>query len=417
MATVSRGLPERPHLEVPKREARNLLAALRDRSPEALERIQKRHPKFKNADPDTIASTTKLADAQIVIAREYGLASWAALKQRIAGHGAAGALQDAIGTGNREAVIAILRDHPEMLHLPVWSGNWGPPMSHAANLGQLEIIKTCAELGARDFQHAFERAILQGQLACARWLHAHGAKVVPGIVMGPCETLEASGLEFLLELGAPLSNEQGDRLAPLAAVLGTYTRNPAGKHAILEQLQQRACALPDTPVMALHRGDLRSLERHLARDPRLLERTFALREIYPAECGFVGKHESGLHWTPIDGTTLLHLAIDFREKDIIAWLLDRGANVNARAAIDLEGFGGHTPLFNAVVNGPWPDAETVPALLARGADPEQRASLRKFIDWREQPGWHIARIVTAAEWSRGFPERNFVTPGALEKLS
>jgi hypothetical protein len=43
--------------------------------------------------------------------------------------------------------------------------------------------------------------------------------------------------------------------------------------------------------------------------------------------------------------------------------------------------------------------------------------LRKFLDWREQPGWHIARNVTAAEWSRGFPERNFVTPGALEKLS
>ena len=62
-----------------------------------------------------------------------------------------------------------------------------------------------------------------------------------------------------------------------------------------------------------------------------------------------------MHWTPIDGTTLLHLAIDFREREIFDWLLAHGADVNARAAIDRDGFGGHTPLFNAVVCGPWPD--------------------------------------------------------------
>ena len=33
----------------------------------------------------------------------------------------------------------------------------------------------------------------------------------------------------------------------------------------------------------------------------------------------------------------------------------RGADANARATIDAEGFGGHTPLFNAVVCGPWPE--------------------------------------------------------------
>ena len=62
-----------------------------------------------------------------------------------------------------------------------------------------------------------------------------------------------------------------------------------------------------------------------------------------------------MHWTPIDGTTLLHLAIDFHEHEIFDWLLAHGADVNARATIDRDGFGGHTPLFNAVVCGPWPD--------------------------------------------------------------
>src|SRR5215470_2262012 len=198
MPTVSRGLPERPHLDVPKREARELLDQCRQGNHDALERIRRRHPKFKNVtDNSAIAVSFKLSDAQLVIAREYGLSNWTALKQRIGAHSAADALRDAIASDDRETVVAILRANPEMLHLPVWSGNWGPPMSHAANLGRLEIIKACAELGARDHQHAFDRAVLQGQIECAKWLHAHGARLEPGIIMGSCETLNASGFEFL----------------------------------------------------------------------------------------------------------------------------------------------------------------------------------------------------------------------------
>ena len=417
MATVSRGLPERPHLDVPKREARELLDSWRKAERDALDRIRQRHPKFKAAaDEAIVAAAFKLSDAQLVIAREYGFSNWTALKQRIAASSAAGALQEAIRVGDRDAVVAILRASPRMLHLPVWSGNWGPPMSHAANLGQLEIIKECAKLGARDYQHAFDRAVLQGQLESARWLHAHGAKLTPGIIMGSCETLEAAGFRFLLELGAPLTNEEGNRLAPLALVLETYARNAAGKHAILEMLARRGYELPDTPIMAFHRGDVARLEEHLRRQPELLGLRFTLREIYAPECGCAKAGCSGMHWTPIDGSTLLHLAIDFREREIFDWLLARGADVNARAAIDRDGFGGHTPLFNAIVCGPWRDPGMIRALLERGAARSARASLRKFLDWTESPRWHIARNVTAAEWARGFPEKNWVNAEAMRLL-
>lgn len=414
MATVSRGLPDRPHLDVPKREARELLDQCRKGESDALERTRHCHPKFKDVADDTaIAGKFKLSDAQLVIAREYGFANWTALKQRISAHSAAMALHQAIRSDDRESVIAILKANPQLLHLPVRSGNWGPPMSHAANFGHLEIIKACAELGARDHQHAFDRALLQGQIQCAQWLHAHGAKLAPGIVMGCCESLNAAGFEFLLEVGAPLTSDQGDRLAPLALVLETYSRLPSGKHAILELFAARGYELPDTPMMAFHRGSVSRLEEHLRRDPRLLERRFTLREIYPAECGAI---HGGMHWTPIDGTTLLHLAIDFHEREIFEWLLARGADVNARAAIDADGFGGHTPLFNAVVCGPWPDDAMTRALLERGAAKDARASLRKFLDWIETPHWHEARNVTAAEWGRGFPEKNWVNTKALRLL-
>jgi len=417
MPTVSRRLPARPHLEVPKREARQLLKECRKGEREALNRILRRHPKFKDVPEDrALALPLKLSDVQLVIAREYGFSNWAALKRRIAVHSLSTVLEAAIRSADRDAVVTILRAHPEMLALPVRSGDWGPPMSYAANLGQLAIIQACAELGARDYQHAFDRALLQGQLECAAWLLAHGASAKAGIIMGCCETLNAAGFEFLLNLDAPLTNERGDPLAGLAMVLETYGRNPVGKHAILGMLAGRGYNLPDTPMMAMHRGDIAQLEKHLSRDPQLFERRFRLREIYPSECGCAKDGRSGLHWTPIDGTTLLHVAIDFREREIFDWLLARGADVNARAADDGDGFAGHTPLFNAVVCGPWPDAAMARTLLERGADKNARASLRKFIDWIENPHWHEARDVTPAEWGHTFPEDHWVNREALRLL-
>ena len=70
MATVSRGLPEKPHLDVPKREARTLLKEWRAGLPEALERIGRRHPRFQKTDLGSIsAGEFLLNDAQLVIAR------------------------------------------------------------------------------------------------------------------------------------------------------------------------------------------------------------------------------------------------------------------------------------------------------------------------------------------------------------
>ena len=144
MATVSRGLPEKPHIDVPKREARMLLREWRAGLPEALERIGRRHPRFQKAESAAIsAGKFLLNDAQLVIAREYGFSNWAELKERINANTVAGLLQEAIHKDDRETVVRLLRTNPNLLHIPLWSGNWGPPMSHAANLGRLERVTHC----------------------------------------------------------------------------------------------------------------------------------------------------------------------------------------------------------------------------------------------------------------------------------
>ena len=95
---------------------------------------------------------------------------------------------------------------------------------------------------------------------------------------GPAYTLSVEGTAFALEIGCPVVDRDGKRLAPVDVVLETDSRNPEAKHAILEMYVQHGLVLPDTPVMALHRGRIDLLEEHLRRDPNLLKRTFVTRK-------------------------------------------------------------------------------------------------------------------------------------------
>src|SRR5262249_5911623 len=158
-------------------------------------------------------------------------------------------------------------------------------------------------VGAEDVQFAFERAVLQGQIETATLLHSMGARAVRGSVMGPCETQNPEGLRFLLDRGAQIADEAGNRLAPDELVLGTYCRNPPGRPACVELLAQHGIDVPDTPTMALHRGRIDLLAAHLRRDPALLVRTFAHGEIYPPALGCHADESRELHATPLAGTT------------------------------------------------------------------------------------------------------------------
>ncbi|MGN6435745.1 MAG: ankyrin repeat domain-containing protein [Agriterribacter sp.] len=420
MSTVSRGLPANPHLDVPKKQSRQLLQLCKQASAEALNRIRQRHPKFHNTPNETLVKNVKLSDAQLVLAREYGFSSWTQLKERITGNTAAHLIDKAIRANDAAAVTQLLTAYPNLLHVPVVSGNWGPPMSHAANLNRLDMVKLIASLGAKDFQHAFDRALLHGDIEVAKWLLGQGASFEPGIIMGACETLNPDGFAFLDDEGAPFTDAKGDRLAPLALVLETYSRRPEGKHDILRRFKARGYQWPDTPMMAFHCGDLELLKKQLKNNPGLLNKRFGLQEIYPPELG-CGKAGPGLHGTPIDGTTLLHLAIDFDEREIFDWLIEQNADMNAPAVIDKEGFGGHTPLFNAIVcdayvNGRQRDGYMGRRLLESGADINVRVNLRKFLDWRDEPGWHIKHNVTPLEWAADFPERGWVSKEIVQMI-
>ncbi len=327
-----RRISTRSSLENLKKQAKTLLDAYRSGDLVAADDFVQFHPQQVQADE------AKLTDAQLVLARSYHFPSWPRLQACVQ-------LLNALRDNQMDEVRALVTKYPELLTESTMGAgsSWGAAMSLAANLGRTEIVEMLLGLGAKDLQSAFGRAVLQGKIETARRLLELGARMGRGIVMGPCEALKGEGLRFLVTLGAELVDQYGDPKAPVAMVLETYSRNPDGKHECLRVFDEKGIRLPDTPAMAFHRGRIDLLEEHLQRDPNLLERRFTYDEIYPPE--FRVGEDTGLHGTPLHGTTLLHMAVDFDEAEIFNWLLEKGADPNAQAEY-FDGFGGHTPLFN-----------------------------------------------------------------------
>jgi hypothetical protein len=413
-----RPLPVRPNLDQLKHQAKDLLRGIHAGDPEALADLKEHHPDPK--DP----SNAKLADAQLVLARSYQASSWTRLVQAVE-------LVEAIWRDDIDAVRKLVTSNPKLIHehaLIRTNSNWGPPMSYAANLGRDRIIRLLHELGATDLGTAIDRAALQSKIGTARMLHEMLGRPTPpdDSLGGPAYTLSAEGTALVLELGARVHDDTGKLIAPVAVVLETDSRRPPAKHAILEMYASHGVELPDTPTMALHRGRIDLLEKHLRRDPNLLSRTFSHHEIYPREMGSRDPLDATVG-TPLGGTTLLHMCVEYDEMDIARWLLENGMDVNARSAVGANGFGGYTALFSTVVSQPnfWMNynrrgpfvAPFTELLLEHGADPNVRASLWKQLhSGHGETLRHEYRDVTALSWGRRFHAPIFVSAPAMQLI-
>ncbi len=79
-----KSLPEQPSLEQYKKQAKDLLHSHGQAAPPALDRIAHYHPRLHNQPPDVIGTAPfRLADAQLVIAREHGFESWPKFSKHI----------------------------------------------------------------------------------------------------------------------------------------------------------------------------------------------------------------------------------------------------------------------------------------------------------------------------------------------
>jgi len=413
-----RRLPVRPDPEQLQRQAKEFLRAIHAGDANAIAELREYHP--ESIDPPA----TKLADAQLVLARSYQASSWTRLVHAVR-------LADAIWRDDLEMVRALVTGNSALIHEHVLirtDSNWGPPMTYAANLGRDRIVRLLHSHGARDFESAAGRAALQGKADTVRMIYDLMGR--PSLdkwtLAGPAYTLSVEGTAVLLALGARVVGPEGVDRNTMEHLLGTDSRNPPAKHRILEMYVEHGFEPPDTPVMALHRGRIDLLEMHLARDPDLLTRTFDIADVYPLAPA-CSREPYTAQGTPVHGTTLLHIAAYFDEVAIAEWLLDRGMDPDAPAAIDADGFGGYTALFSTVVSqhnfwvnygkGQPDEARFTRLLLDRGAAPNVRASLRARLEeghgggpLREYPD------LTPLGWGERFDASIFVSRESLRLI-
>jgi ankyrin repeat protein len=368
-----------------------------------------------------------LPAAQDQIARQYGIASWAELEARVELMRLAEQLKLVIDAEDLEEVKRLMTRHPE-LHKASLGAHKDSPLTWVATCRvppsetRLAMAQWMIENGSDIHQGGespFIRSLTETSLPMAELLVAHGADVNARydgsypIIMFSLELYDPPILRWLLDHGADL-HAAADYCCPVGMLTCIYMRRPKDKAACLEIVNATGFPLPDTPVMALHRSRLDLLQQHLDRDPSLLDRRFTYSEVFINHDGTPGDAYPA---TPVSGGTLLHLALEFDDIDVARWLIERGADVNARAAIDAEGSLGHTPLFHTVVNlaagmGLYDDSKAR-LLLDHGADPNARAIFPQQDQTHGKGPADALHGVTPVAYARGYSDRRCVNPPAI----
>jgi ankyrin repeat protein len=353
-----RPLPDRPNLRHLKDQAKDLLQAGRAKSVTA---------------------------AQFQIARLYGFASWPRLKAHVESREEIGQLKHAIDTNNLERVEALMIRNPELHRAPLgyakngpltWVAEcrvpWGPPGPERLAMARW-MIENGSDVHQGGDGPLMRAALNSDRILMMELLVSLGANVNAEwngdfpIVFAPCESVNPVGLEWLLGHGAdPNCSKPGRRMTALDYLIGTYARSPKLGRCIDLLLAAGGATRHDLPgVLDILRGRLDSLAERLDADPGLVHRRFP-----ELDCGSTGARRLLLQ-----GATLLHVAAEFGSLEAAKLLLDRGAQVNARAALDDAGIGGQTPIFRAVTQFDDRGLPVTQLLIDRGADLSVRVKL------------------------------------------
>jgi len=166
------------------------------------------------------------------------------------------------------------------------------------------------------------------------------------------EVHSVEGIRQYFENGGSPNNTLPDGTPLFTMMVEMYTRTPRFKLCV-KTFIDFGLVFEDKALLAVFVDDAEMLEKLLRLEPSLISKTYSFYKNT---------------YTPLTGGTLLHYCAEYNSLACAEILLKHGADINARAAVDDNGFGGHTPIFHTVNQNSNNSEATMIMLLENAAD-------------------------------------------------
>ena len=185
---------------------------------------------------------------------------------------------------------------------------------------------------------------------------------------GYFECHEVENIRRYFEEGGDPNERFSDGMPIFTLMVEMYLRSPRFKGCV-QAFIDHGLKFKPKELLAVFIDDAVTLEKMIKDDPALVLKTYSL---------------FNNTFTPLTGGTLLHFCAEYNCVNCATMLLRHDADINAKAALDENGFGGHTPIFHTVNQVLDNSKEMLYFLLENGAD---LSITVKGLVWGRGYGW------------------------------
>jgi len=134
-------------------------------------------------------------------------------------------------------------------------------------------------------------------------------------------------------------------------LISEYTRSPRFKNCV-KAFVDFGLEFDDKILLSVLLDDAKSLDIQLTSNPEAVSKQYTLRCAY----------------TPLHEVSLLHICAEFNHLSCAEVLVNHGTDINAKAGVDENGFGGQTPIFHTVNQNSNQSIGMLDYLLSKSAD-------------------------------------------------